>query len=423
MIDRLDKYLTDELRADLEEIHFSLRVGTEITDILRAIEKYFGLTANYAKGKGSMFQDYMKRYHPMAYLYPVARACGGSRQDIGVEGAIAVLMNLPHYLEFLIWRMQCGGNGILERKLYTILRSVEMVALLRVLSILHISICMPLRWLAGNCGNLSEFGFGVADMPVALDLLDEAMGKVAVDGDLLLDEDFMMGIFSPLVNKITPFEQYVTHMFEEKRSFLVGSRADDDKIFPFEFVKNELFYSTRKDIVQTQPFAALLSVESGLEFQVQFRCKKKATAKYLIAINGEKSMARVTLAERVAGRGIDATNSISESLHASSTHGLKVGSTIRLDHCAAEGQTRANNDFGRQHLSLVSGRQAGNNVNDKPMGTFHLLPPELQKTAIMASKENAKSNRKNFDEALERQFKKRRMKEEIMLRKQYANAT
>ena len=80
------------------------------------------------------------------------------------------------------------------------------------------------------------------------------------------------------------------------------------------FVKNELFYSTRKDIVQTQPFAALLSVESGLEFQVQFRCKKKATAKYLIAINGEKSMARVTLTERVAGRGIDATTSISESL-------------------------------------------------------------------------------------------------------------
>ena len=98
-------------------------------------------------------------------------------------------------------------------------------------------------------------------------------------------------------------------------------------------VKNELFYSTRKDIVQTQPFAALLSVESGPEFQVQFRYKKKATAKYLIAINGEKSMARVTLAERVAGRGIDATNSISESLHASSTHvvsrwGVQYGWTI-----------------------------------------------------------------------------------------------
>ena len=88
-------------------------------------------------------------------------------------------------------------------------------------------------------------------------------------------------------------------------------------------------------------------------------------------------MARVTMAERVAGRGIDATNSISESLHASSTHGLKVGSTIRLDHCAAEGQTWANNDFGCQHLSLVSGCQARNEMNNKPMRTFHLLPPEL----------------------------------------------
>ena len=83
-----------------------------------------------------------------------------------------------------------------------------------------------------------------------------------------------------------------------------------------------------------------------------------------------KAAARVSLAERVEVRGIDATNSTSESLYASSTHGLKVWSTIRLDHCAAEGQTRSNNNFGRQHLSLVSGRQLQNKMNDKPMGAF-----------------------------------------------------
>ena len=32
-------------------------------------------------------------------------------------------------------------------------------------------------------------------MPEALDLMDVAFGKVADDGDLLLDEEFMMGIF------------------------------------------------------------------------------------------------------------------------------------------------------------------------------------------------------------------------------------
>ena len=71
---------------------------TDVFSLFIAIEKYFGGKANYAKGKGSMFMDYMARYHHRAYLYPVSRACGGSRQDLGVEGAVAVLMNVPYYL-------------------------------------------------------------------------------------------------------------------------------------------------------------------------------------------------------------------------------------------------------------------------------------------------------------------------------------
>ena len=91
-----------------------------------------------------MFMDYMICYHPIAYLYPVARVSGVSRQDISVEGVFYVLMNILHYLELLIWRMSCGGYGILEKEMYIILRSVEMVSLLRVFSILHISLCVPL---------------------------------------------------------------------------------------------------------------------------------------------------------------------------------------------------------------------------------------------------------------------------------------
>ena len=66
MIKRLDEYLVDELKEDLKQIHFSLQVSTDISNLLRAIEKYFGGTANYAKGKGSMFMDYMRRCHPTA---------------------------------------------------------------------------------------------------------------------------------------------------------------------------------------------------------------------------------------------------------------------------------------------------------------------------------------------------------------------
>ena len=103
------------------------------------------------------------------------------RQKIGVEGAVSVLMNIPHYLEFLIWIMSYGGDSILDFFLYIILQSVEMVSLLRVLSILHIYLYLPLLWLSGNCGNLGKYGSGVSDMPKAVDFMDKAFAEITKD--------------------------------------------------------------------------------------------------------------------------------------------------------------------------------------------------------------------------------------------------
>ena len=110
--------LVELLLEDLEEINYSLRVMTEIGNLLHTIEKYFGETAKYAKVKGSMFMYYMFRCHPTAYLYPVYQSCVVSRQDISIEGAVDVLMSIPHYLDFLIWGMRCRGDGILEKNVY-----------------------------------------------------------------------------------------------------------------------------------------------------------------------------------------------------------------------------------------------------------------------------------------------------------------
>ncbi len=86
--------------------------------------------------------------HPGAYVYPVTRLCGGNLQDIEIEGAMFI-MNIPYYFEFICWRLSCGGSdSILMTNLYKVLQSVEIIALLRVLSILHLAICLPHRWLA-----------------------------------------------------------------------------------------------------------------------------------------------------------------------------------------------------------------------------------------------------------------------------------
>ena len=126
-------------------------------------------------------------------------------------------------------------------------------------------------------------------------------------------------------------------------------------------------------------------------------------------------MKKVSKAERFSSRVIDARNSISDSLHGSSTVGLKVGGTICLDHCAAEGQKISNNYFGRIHASLVTGHKWMNEQVDKPIGFFNFLPEELQRTSVLPSKDNANVNKRRFDDALENQFVKRRRKGEIAL--------
>ncbi len=50
-----------------------------------------------------MYYDYMHTYNPIAHHYQIARALGGTRQDIGSKGAMAVFMNIPFFVEFLDW--------------------------------------------------------------------------------------------------------------------------------------------------------------------------------------------------------------------------------------------------------------------------------------------------------------------------------
>jgi len=132
-----------------------------------------------------------------------------------------------------------------------ILRSVEMIAYLYVLSIMHICLCIPLRWLVGNCGDLSKHNFGVADMPITLDLMDKTFSEIVHDGDKILNEDFMCNIFKPLQDKIPPFKDYMTFMFEERTSRALVSTSNEEKVKPWKMLKTALFAATRIDIVQT----------------------------------------------------------------------------------------------------------------------------------------------------------------------------
>ena len=69
---------------------------------------------------------------------------------------------------------------------------------------------------------------------------------------------------------------------------------------------------------------------------------------------------------------------------------------IDLQNAAARGQMAFNNDLGREHEKLVSGRKAKSKHQSKGLGAFHQLPPELQRTAIITVIENTKEHKRVF---------------------------
>ncbi len=126
-----------------------------------------------------MYYDYMRTYNPNAHPYQITCALGGTRQDIGSEGSRAVFMNLPYFLQFLDSRLSSGsGDSILMKNLFIIFQSVEMIALFRVLAILHVAICIPTRWLADKTQELAKFQFGVRDMGRIVDLMEDSFEKM-----------------------------------------------------------------------------------------------------------------------------------------------------------------------------------------------------------------------------------------------------
>ena len=46
VITKIDEHPQDWMKTDLEQIHFSLRITTDIINLLRAVERYFGGNAN-----------------------------------------------------------------------------------------------------------------------------------------------------------------------------------------------------------------------------------------------------------------------------------------------------------------------------------------------------------------------------------------
>ena len=89
------------LLDSLEDIDDELRVSPNFMTFARAIDKEFSLCANYPKGHGAIFQEWMINNHSGELLFHVERALSGGRQDVVSMAAPAIYWNRNYFVEFL----------------------------------------------------------------------------------------------------------------------------------------------------------------------------------------------------------------------------------------------------------------------------------------------------------------------------------
>jgi hypothetical protein len=104
--------LSHLLCEDLAIIPPHLCVTCKIGDILRACNKEFNFTANYAKGHGGMFHAWMETFRPGSLFVPVVRVLNGNQQDASFEGAFPLYVGHSHMVAFLNKRL-CSGKTLL----------------------------------------------------------------------------------------------------------------------------------------------------------------------------------------------------------------------------------------------------------------------------------------------------------------------
>jgi hypothetical protein len=157
-------------------------------------------------------------------------------------------MNYPYYVELLneMLRKPTSGNhqaSILQQNLFVVLTSSKMIALACLLSVIHISICMPFRYLAGKTHEFAEYNWGAADMSRVIDTLHDALNDINKDPSLILDPLFMMNIFKEYRDQLPPFQDYWELTFKKKQMKVIA-RQDGTKVVHFARLLRYLFNPT-----------------------------------------------------------------------------------------------------------------------------------------------------------------------------------
>ena len=92
----------------------------------------------------------------------------------------------------------------------------------RLCAIIPITIYLMTRWLEGNVQIIADYKWSEGSIGRTFDDSETALEAIEKEGGLILNEEFMVGIFQGIMDELPPFEKYLTHMFQNKYMPVVG---------------------------------------------------------------------------------------------------------------------------------------------------------------------------------------------------------
>ena len=343
----VSSYLRVIVTDSLENIPPELRVRVTCvySAIAHAWDKFFSLCANYPKGQGKHFAAWLRVNKPDTPLYHVV-GTQGSRQDLCLMATPAIYMNRYACFDYAsyVLCLPKKQDNIFLRCLFVLMTFEEIISQSRLFAILYISFCLPMRWLAAKTPELGQWGWGPISNGDAIDTLQKNMMHIVDDPTKILDEDFMMSMFSKYLNMLPLFRKYWDHLFEKKQMVVVASESGA-KMLQFAELRKELFHLSDPTNAATDEHLVQLARVAAQGILDKLHDQKKATCKYLSILGSHFLYQECPPNVRNALLGQDATNDRSESALGGTTHQLQKYGRINITNAAAMSDAKTNGYF------------------------------------------------------------------------------
>ena len=176
-----------------------------------------------------------------------------------------------------------------------------------------------------------------------VDLLEKALELVQDDGELILNETFMMGIFEKLTSKLPPLAEYIQHMYGDKKMALTA--LPRQKVIPLFKLRQELFFPQSETNQSTSTLVIELGKLCATSILNELRNSTKATAEYLSSMGGKFSCGDISNIIHLGGLGAMAVNDPAESSFGGTTRQIQNFGRIGLTNAGGVDQVTRNGEF------------------------------------------------------------------------------